>query len=272
MIELTGAQLSALLPLFLQKDTHIVAQSCCRGLVPCRAFADHAEHPTAGVVALSRFGIGCVAGDASHAHELLEALRGWHPWYHFTDPPQGWHPALAAWSKQGYAFSRYAFTNDPGGHDKERLRQLAIAPEGCEMRLYDRAIAEQALAAEWSEDQLGGFESVDAFLEKGLGVALLRDGQLVAGCASFCRHQDGYEIQVDTREDHRGKGYAACVSAAFMLEALSRGMTPYWDAANASSLRLALKLGYALDRAYTAWMLVASKENPDAIAQKVIGG
>lgn len=270
MIELTPRQMKALLPLF-ERDTHIIARSCCQGLVRCRAFADDAKKPTATVVVMRRFGIAFAAGDARHAAGLLDMLRGWHPWYEIADPPDAWQPALAAWSRESHATVRYAMTNDPGAFDLSILRVLGNAPDGCEIRAYDSGLVRQALAAGWSEDQLGGFQSATTFLRDGLGIAVVRDGKLVAGCTSFCRHADGYEIQIDTHPDMRGRGYATAAGAVFILEALMRGQTPYWDAANASSLRLAQKLGYVFDRAYPAWVLIAPKTDPKAVDEKVIG-
>ena len=271
MTELTPVQMLGALPLFADKQTHHIARSCCLGLVPARAFADSAEHPTAVLVVLKRFGIGFAAGDAKHAKGLLEMLRGWHPWYEINEPPDSWYPALAAWTKESHATVRYAFTNDPATFDMARLRTLATPPPGYALKVYDEPLLKQALSATWSEDQMGGFASPEDFLRDGLGVALVKDGKLVSGCSSFCAHTEGYEIQVDTDPECRGKGFATCVSAAFLLESLVREKTPYWDAANGKSMRLAEKLGYVFERAYPAWILVTPKTTEQAIAEQVIG-
>lgn len=272
MIELTGTQMRAALPLFAARETHKIAVSCCQGLIDARCFADRLEQPTAAVVVIRRFGIAFAAGDARHATTLLNALHGWHAWYEISDPPDDWQPALAAWSKKSHGTVRYGFSNKPATFDTARLHALAQVPAGMSLRPFDRALLEQALAADWSEDQTGSFLSVDDFLAHGFGMALVRDdGALIAGCSSFCRHDDGYEIQVDTHPDERGHGYATCVCAAFILNLLDRNLNVYWDAANATSLRLAEKLGFVFERAFVAWVLISEQTTPEAVAEKAIG-
>lgn len=248
------------------------ADSICRGLVPGRVFVDDAMRPRAAIAVLERFGIGCAAGDADRAPALLDALRDWHPWYALLDPPPAWHPLLAGWSPGSFAAVRYAFDAGPEGFDRARLAAMATPPDGTRLCRYDAALVAQSLAKAWSEDQTGAFLSADDFLARGLGWALVdAQGVLLAGCASFCRHRDGYEIQVDTDPAHRGKGYAACVCAAFLLDAVQQGARPHWDAANAISMRLALRLGYRLDRAYPACMLVSPGADAEAVRRSVIG-
>lgn len=271
MKQLTQGQYQNAYALFAQRDTHHIARSCCEGLIPCRIFADDGLAPTAVVAVLERFGIAFAAGDAAHAPALLEMLRGWHPWYEINDPPEDWYPALAAWSKESHATVRYACESDPAGFSKEKLRALACPPQGMAIVPFDEALLTQALAAQWSEDQTGAFLSPADFLRDGFGMALVRDGALLSGCASFCRHADGYEIQVDTHPDARGKGYATMVCAAFILALLEKGMLPYWDAANAKSMRLAQKLGFTFTRAFPAWILVAPAQSVADITQKVVG-
>lgn len=271
MVELIGSQARLALPLFLKSPRHMIARSCCMGLTPCRVFADDVASPTAAVLVLKRFGIGFAAGDAAHAGALLAGLNGWHTWYEINDPPADWHPALAAWSRQSQATVRYGFRDDPAQFDKNRLRALATPPPGCTLARYDRALLDEALLEKWSEDQIGAFEAPQDFLRDGIGIALIREGRLVSGCASFCRHPDGFEIQVDTHPEARGKGYAACVCAAFMLEVLAQGRVPYWDAANPVSLRLAQKLGFAFDAAYTAWLLISDETAPETVIQTAVG-
>lgn len=268
---LSADQLSRLIPLFSHTESHHIAISCCQGLVPCRAFADDADHPTAAIVVLERFGIAFAAGNAAHAPELLEQLRGWHPWYEINEPPVDWYPALADWSKAGHATVRYLFSTDPAQFSLDALRKLATPPEGTSIVPFNADLLAQALTATWSEDQTGAFLTPDDFMKDGFGMALVKDGKLVAGCSSFCRHEDGYEIQVDTHPDMRGKGYATAISAAFILNALERGLVPCWDAANATSFRLARRLGYTFVRLCPAWILVAPSQDVEAVQAKVVG-
>lgn len=269
--ELIGKQKLRALPLFQTSAHHRMAAACCAGLCEGRVFADDLERPTAALAVLQRMGIGFAAGDARHAGALLSVLRGWHPWYEISDPPKDWHPYMAAWSEKSHAAIRYGFANDPPKLSDEALEKLARTPAGCTLSVYDRLLAEQALSEAWSEDQLGAFASVDDFLGSGLGVALVRDGRLLAGCASFCKLADGFEIQIDTHPDERGKGYGSSVGAAFLLECRRRGVTPYWDAANQASLRLAEKLGYVFTEPYVAWVLLPPEADTEAVIKKVIG-
>lgn len=253
-------RMEVLLPLFERSPHHHIARAACQGLIPCRAYADRADSPKAAILVIKRFGVGFVAGNADNADALLNALRNWHPEYDLFDPPPSWHPALAHWSLKSYGMIRYGTCFDNADDTLTKLQAMLRPPEGCHLRLYDRSLLEQALSMEWSQDQVGTFASIDDFLSKGFGFALVREGALLSGCSCFCRHPDGYEIQVDTHPDAKRKGYATCVSAAFILETLARGKIPYWDAANHASLKLAQKLGFRLTCGFVAWKLIATDD------------
>lgn len=255
----------------MKNPHHSIAKSCCMGLCACRAFVDAAACPKAAIIVLERFGIGFVAGDANHAEALLEMIRGMHPWFMIFDAPKTWHRFLSCWSDESYASFRYSFQNDQLSLQASSLRRIARVPEGCILVPYNYDLLQEALSAEWAEDQIGTFYSERDFLNRGFGLALLRDGELVAGCTTFCRHHDGYEIQVDTRPDMRRRGYGSCVAAALILECLSMSQTPYWDAANLSSLRLAQKLGYTFAGSYLTWMLITEEMSAEEVQRKVIG-
>jgi RimJ/RimL family protein N-acetyltransferase len=64
-------------------------------------------------------------------------------------------------------------------------------------------------------------------------------------------------IQVDTREEHRMKGFALATCAAFIEFCLEEGLQPRWecDVSNVASASLARKLGFALDRELTVFRL-----------------
>ena len=97
------------------------------------------------------------------------------------------------------------------------------------------------------------FKSKNRYLEKGLGVAAVKNGQIVAGASSYTRYQEGIEIQVDTRMDERQKHLATACCAKLILECLERGLYPSWDAQNLWSVHLAEKLGYELSHEYIAY-------------------
>lgn len=270
-VALRRDQLSLILPLFMNNANHAIAKSCCMGLCACHAYVNTLDRPTAAILILERFGMGFAVGDAVYAQPLLDVIRGLHPWFEICDAPTSWHRSLACWSKDSYATVRYSLTNNPRAFRTANLHKMAKVPDGCILVPYNRDLLEEALTAEWSEDQVGAFQSEKDFLGRGFGMALIKEGELVAGCTSFCRHHDGYEVQVDTRPDMRGKGYATCVASSFILHCIALGQTPYWDAANMASLHLALKLGYSFAGSYIAWMLITEQMPVEDVIRKAIG-
>ena len=87
----------------------------------------------------------------------------------------------------------------------------------------------------------------------GLGVVLLKDGEVVSGASSYSGYIGGIEIEIDTREDYRRKGVAYICGAKLILECLDRKWYQSWDAQNRWSVALAEKLGYHFDHAYVAY-------------------
>ncbi len=58
------------------------------------------------------------------------------------------------------------------------------------------------------------------------------------------------------REDFRRKGLAYICGAKLILECLDRRLYPGWDAQNKWSAALAQKLGYHIEREYTAYEVI----------------
>ncbi len=109
--------------------------------------------------------------------------------------------------------------------------------------------------ADWSHDFCVNFRNDADFLARGLGVAVLRAGELVAGAASYTLYDGGIEIEIDTRPDCRRQGLAAACGARLILECLERGLYPSWDAHDLRSVALAEKLGYRRGAAYPVYLL-----------------
>ncbi len=149
--------------------------------------------------------------------------------------------------------TRYAIKKDTQ-FDTGRLLALAqTLPQGYELRRIDGTLYDRCLEAEWSADFVSVFGSKKDFLEKGLGIVALKDGELAAGASSYSRYREGIEIEVDTRQDQRRLGLATACCAKLILECLDQGLYPSWDAQNRISMHLAEKLGYEFSHKYPVY-------------------
>lgn len=159
------------------------------------------------------------------------------------------------WGQRAQPLTRYAMA-PPQAFDRSRLAALASAvPQGMELRQIDRELYYRLLEEEWSRDFCANFAGADEFLQKGLGVVLLRDNLPVAGASSYAVCRSGLEIEIDVREEFRRQGLGTICCAALVLLCLDRGWTPFWDAANLPSVALAQKLGYRFFNEYRAYWI-----------------
>lgn len=150
---------------------------------------------------------------------------------------------------------RYAIKKEPDVFDVEKLTQYAISLEQeYEIKLFDRQIYEQAQNEVWSKDFCSQFVDYQDFSNRGLGVAILHQGKLVAGASSYTVYRDGIEIEIDTKPEYRQRGLATACGAKLILECLIRGLYPSWDAHDLRSVALAEKLGYHFDKPYTIYI------------------
>ena len=167
------------------------------------------------------------------------------------------HEAVGRWlDERAKPQVRYAFSKETFGFDPVHLALLAENhPADVTLCLFDEAICRMALSGEWSRDLVSRFDSAEDFLSRGVGVAALQNGELIAGASSYTVWKDGIEIEVDTRKDQRGRGIATACAAKLVLECLRRGLIPSWDAANLTSAHIAEKLGFRPADAYPVWHL-----------------
>lgn len=167
---------------------------------------------------------------------------------------QAWSDLIEETYPDGvYSFTRYATKKNTVfdlGHLQKLIDDL---PESFDVKLIDRNLYEACLVEEWSRDLVGNYIDVEQFLDLGLGYVILHKGQVVSGASSYASYSAGIEIEVDTREDYRGLGLAKACAAQLILACLDRGLYPSWDAHTLTSLKLAEKLGYQLDKPYRAY-------------------
>ena len=149
---------------------------------------------------------------------------------------------------------RYAIKKEQNVFDTEKLEQVVLnVPDGYELKMIEEAEYHMCRNNGWSRDLVAQYKNYETYKVLGLGVAVLKDGELVAGASSYSTYDKGIEIEIDTKEDHRRKGLAYACGAKLILECLKKGLYPSWDAQNKWSVALAEKLGYHFSHEYVAY-------------------
>ena len=152
-------------------------------------------------------------------------------------------------------FTRYAIKKDTQ-FDKAKLQRIADGlPAGYERKAIDAELYDLCLLDPVTADFVSVCGCKERYLALGRGVVILKNGRIVSGASSYSRYREGIEIEVDTVPEERHKGLASIACASLILRCLEEGLYPSWDAHNMDSVRLAEKLGYEFDHAYTAYEL-----------------
>ncbi len=150
--------------------------------------------------------------------------------------------------------TRYAIKKEPDIFDVEKLEQAVLSlPDAYELKMMGESEYNMCRNNGWAGDLVSQYKDYDTYKELGFGVAVLKDGELVAGASSYSTYDKGIEIEIDTREDHRRKGLAYACGAKLIVECLKKGLYPSWDAQNRWSVALAEKLGYHFSHEYVAY-------------------
>ncbi len=190
-------------------------------------------------------------------------------WFGLFPQNGKWERLIKECYPEGIGCTRYAIHHD-ANFDKAHLRSLIDAlPEGYEIKKIDSKIYDlcKKTSDEDVEEMNSWFKSKKAFLEIGLGYAVLKDGKVVGGASTAYRFPMGIDIEIDIDKKHRRKGLASAVAATLILDCLDRGWKPTWDAANMKSVGLAQKLGYTFSHSYRCYWVspIFFKEikNPD---------
>ena len=157
------------------------------------------------------------------------------------------------------SFTRYSF-KDKANFQVEFLNDLVSQLEkGYNIVPIDNHIYDCFSEEEWSQDLQGDFESYQNFtLKGGFGFVILKNNELIAGISSGLVYRGAVEVEVATRPNEQGNGFAKKLGAAMILESLNRDTFPLWDAHNVASKKVAEFLGYELVGPYEAFELEES--------------
>ena len=97
------------------------------------------------------------------------------------------------------------------------------------------------------------YHSWPAFRAQGSGAAVYYDGEIVAAASSFVSLNGEVEMNIFTKEAHRGKKLAAACAARMLQDCMDRGITVHWDAQNDVSRHLAEKYGFEEEAEYLVY-------------------
>lgn len=149
---------------------------------------------------------------------------------------------------------RFSIKKEPDVFDENKLEGYTQdLPKDYRLAMIDEKLYHKAWEQEWSRDLVVQFPTWLEYKEKGIGVVVTLQGDIVAGASTYARYDKGIEIEIDTSEQHRRKGLALACGANLILECRRRELYPGWDAHDMRSVALAEKLGYHMDKAYVTF-------------------
>ncbi|MEH7458869.1 GNAT family N-acetyltransferase [Bacillus pseudomycoides] len=218
------------------------------------AWVDNLENPTVAQITVGIFVFYAGNPDIEEAEELLHNLPDFT--LAIVDSDE-WKNRIETVHKGSIEkFQRFRFKKNPEDLDRVHIQELLSAlPEEYEIKRIDKNIAKASSFHELSEDFISQFDSIDDFIDRGVGYAILNKGQVVSAATSFSIYDDGIEIEVASHPNHRRKGLATIVASALILDCLDKGKYPSWDGANSESVELAKKLGYTFKESYDTYFI-----------------
>lgn len=150
--------------------------------------------------------------------------------------------------------TRYAIKKEKDVFDIDKLQGAVDSLDSeYSIKMIDKDLFYKCRKISWCRDFVSQYDSFEMYKKYGLGVVILKDGEIVSGASSYTSYIGGIEVEIDTKEEYRRRGLAYVCGAKLILECLKRNLYPSWDAQNRWSAALSEKLGYHFDHEYTAY-------------------
>ena len=179
-----------------------------------------------------------------------------------NDSPEWYSLIEEVYGERATRITRYSTAIDSlDDFDKDLLREVASnLPDGYETVPIDEKLYYTCKTDPDFSDFVAQYPTWEGFRDHGVGFVCLYNGEVASGISSFADYEGTIELELATKPEHRRRGLAAAVSARIVLECISRGLYPSWDAANIASLNLSYRFGYHLDHEYTAYEIEGYNE------------
>lgn len=128
------------------------------------------------------------------------------------------------------------------------IPEAIYIPEGYRLGDMDKAAFEQHPFSHGEN-----YPCWEAFQAEGAGAVVYDGGGIVAAASSFLSLNREIELDVSTKESHRGKGLATACIARMLRDCMERGIIVHWDAQNGASRHLAQKFGFEIEAEYSVY-------------------
>lgn len=226
--------------------------SCLRDVMG-EIYVNDRENPTAAMAVLGDFCF--LAGKPDREIAAYKPKSQGKDFMIMVPQNRGWAAMVeCCYKEKAKKVVRYAFKKEPETFDIMALKIAAESlPEEYTLKKIDKNLFEHCKEMEWCRDLVSQYSDFEMYRKYGMGVAVLKNGEILSGASSYSGYPGGIEIEIDTREDYRRRGLARACGARLILECLERGWYPSWDAQNPWSAALAEKLGYRFSHVYEAY-------------------
>jgi GNAT superfamily N-acetyltransferase len=215
-----------------------------------KAFVDDLSRPTAYRITVGPFWYFAGEARSTGGHQMMQGLPAYSL---FMPSPACWLDlAREVFGQHLQLFTRYSFS--PANLSSQHLTGLLTGSKNREHIVPITAdLATQLAGQPECYLELADFDSVQDFVERGLGYALLDAGRVMGVAYSSLVCSQGIEISIYIEEPYRHQGIATALASKLLLECMRRNLRPNWDAANPESCKLAKKLGYVFVETYDAY-------------------
>lgn len=243
----------------IPESVYELHQACMQGFVKYRAWIDKDVQPEIAVVVAADYCylLGNFSTQEPSHLQAMKLIEKYAQGRIVVPSTIEWKEAVCdRFSNQLRNIKRYRFKRNKDGFNVKQLNQyISDVADGYVLVPFDEHICQKALEQNWSADFCSNFKSVEQFLQYGLGYAILKDGEIIAGASSYSYSEGFIDITIGTVPEYRRKGLALACASKLIIECLNKGIYPIWDAANIESVALAEKLGYQFENEYDVYFI-----------------
>lgn len=235
---------------FFQDIKFYMAKTALEGYMG-EVWVDNIEKPEFSFVFLERL---CFIDGNCKSELAQKSLKEIDEYYKVIIADEEWFELIEKVYKNNFEISsRYSMKKDTKFNKRNFEKYIEKLDSHYEIRKIDKEMYNRIQETDSYVTNLGMSEQYE---KNGIGFcALNEDEEIIAVITSDGIFNGGIDVNIKVKDTYRRKGIATAISAKMILECISKGLYPSWDAANLNSVGLAQKLGYELDSEYRIYKI-----------------